>query len=176
MNKYLHCLMISIIMIIINRCSKYSALYGELHNFLPVINGYYADILMSSALIYFIIRWFIGNIDILTIFMYILSIILFIRLISFNLTTIPPTATEYIKSGKDYMFSGHISTMIIITILTIIYSTFNIEKYTLICLSLLETYLLIASKQHYSVDVYIGIIISSLITFNMNSYLSKYLK
>lgn len=188
MDKYLHCLMITIIMIIINRCSKYSALFGDYksinnsplfdigHNSLEIINGYYSDILMSATLIYFIIRWLYGNIDIVIIFMYIMSIILIIRMISFNLTSIPPALIEYMCSGRDYMFSGHISTMIIITILTILYSRYNLEKYILSILSIIEIYLLIASRQHYSVDVYIGVIISSLITYYINGYLSRYLK
>ena len=105
-----------------------------------------------------------------------MSVVLIIRLISFNLTSIPPALSTYINRGRDYMFSGHISTMIIITFLTILYLYYSIEKYILSILSIIEIYLLVASRQHYSVDVYIGVIVSLLISYNMNNYLSRYLK
>jgi hypothetical protein len=185
MNKNLECLLACMIMVIVNRSSKYVALNGTYTNvnekpLYDILNGYtaiisekYADILMTLTLIYFIVRWLFIDISIITTYLLIATTVLLLRLISFNLTTIPPVLQKYASSGKDYMFSGHISVMVIITVLTFLHSKSNIEKYIMGILTIAEIYFLIASRMHYSVDIYIGIIISSLVSVFLNNYLIK---
>ena len=172
MDKYLY-------LIIIYTINKYIALYGQyeninekplydiFHNYLQLIDNKYVYILPIVILIYFNIRWY-GS-DILTSFLQIATILLLIKLITSNITTVPPTLEIYKYYGKDYMFSEHIALLTLITTLTFINSQYNIEKYSLLIFTVIEAYLLVASRIHYSVDIYIGTLLTFLLTIFINN-------
>lgn len=197
MSKYLHCICVCIIALLIYKCNSLLAvniiyhninekpLNDVIHNNTPPINPKYTDYILNSIVLYFILRWFKNDINVIIKYGYILIIIQLLKIIAYTVTSVPPILRKtcadrtinnknIILSGyntksvcKDYMFSGHMSNFVIITTLTYLYSPYNIEKYILLIFALINAYIIITSRIHYSNDVFIGSIISSLLTLIM---------
>ena len=96
-------------------------------------------------------------------------VVLFIRLISINLTIMPSSNVEcrlghskIIANSQcnDMMFSGHTS-LVFLTLLNLFYEG-KIKKTTAGILMILYIATLLTTRSHYSVDIYIAIVISFL--------------
>lgn len=159
-------------------------LYDRFHELIPQIKPHYADDLMLYIFIYFIGRWTFIDIVLVENFMILMGIIFIFRLFTFTLTEMPPIINEcifrknndpyqYWVFGKidirhcnDYMFSGHACHSTLILLLTLYYSFYIIEKCVISIFVFIEYYLILACRLHYSSDVIVGVIITSLLFYS----------
>lgn len=98
-----------------------------------------------------------------------------IRVIAFSITTLPPTIEECVgKYGNsiqwfvfpfdqccsDYIFSGHAVHFTLIFLYTQVYSKVWLEKKIIEHLFIPYLLMIVASRLHYSVDVFLGTVMS----------------
>lgn len=102
--------------------------------------------------------------------------VLFIRMISINLTIMPSSNSECIighskflseSQCNDMMFSGHTSLVFLLLLNMYHNSIINKLQFSTILLSYIS--ILLATRSHYSVDIYIAIVISFLTDFCFRS-------
>ena len=153
--------------------------------FLPLIPQYYANTLWVIFFIYFIIKWF-HNKNILAQFFQQLAVLFMIRLICFSLTITPPAVPECVDPRKgneiiwfadsldyacvDNIFSGHVMHMTAILLFIMYYSNCTWDKYLIGVSYIPYILMVVASRMHYSVDVFIGGMMTTLVFLLMKSY------
>ena len=111
-------------------------------------------------------------------------LILSFRILTFSFTQTPPPIikdkTHHCKRNLfnnfnisfkdnsitciDNMFSGHSSHIVVATILILLYSKNNFEKYIIPLIASISLFFIISSRLHYASDVIVAIIISTLTT------------
>jgi hypothetical protein len=150
--------------------------YDVGHKYLPNIAKYeymVNVILGLSACIFFIYP------KIFLPFCVLYLVIIFIRSITIQLTVLPKTTcdikTSFDLSGYCYdkIFSGHTAFMCLLTLFL-----FNLKKmplFALIIINVLYGSLIIATRSHYTIDVFIAFIVTFLI-FQNRKYFFKVLK
>lgn len=149
--------------------------------FLPQFNNIIANIIFGTFLVTFLIRWAISNLRVILQFFSLLNIVFFLRVIAFNLTLLPPIIKEcnnvipnrpikwlffYEETCTDYIFSGHVSFSVLMSLFTYYYSDYLIEKIVYILFALFEMVIVVATRTHYSVDSYLACVICILIFHN----------
>jgi hypothetical protein len=155
-------------------------LFDRGHNLFPVVPNLYANIVLIGLMVYFVARAaFQNNISILTNYMCMLVVLFLGRIVLLFVTQLPPPVPDCstVKDGDplhfvllksdwkecmDLMYSGHTlhSTLIFMFILYI--SKYPLEQFAIGMLVLVEYYLIIASRMHYTADVVVAVIVSIL--------------
>jgi shingomyelin synthase len=124
-------------------------------------------------------------------FLFLIGVVYVIRFIAFSITILPAPSviceceweTEpetflrrmlnilYQEGCNDLLFSGHTSLMLMSTLFLIHYCLDDsvIAKLFLIMYNILGIILIIGTKLHYSVDVYLATIITTLLFFSFNN-------
>ena len=155
-------------------------LFDRGHNLLPVLPQLYTNVLLYSLIGYFILR--IGyqqNITILTNYLWMVTLLFMGRTILLIVTQLPPSLPECstVKKGDplhfklldskwkeclDLMYSGHTIHATIIFLCILYMSPYTIEKVIIGLLTFLEYIFIIASRMHYTADVVVAMIVSTL--------------
>lgn len=140
------------------------------HNFIPEINSKYmliCDIIL--VFMFMILSIFVDSCDIFTDFFKKGSLLLFMRSISILLTDLPQLKAHLcfrnnnkdFNCTNDYMFSGHTS----ITLLIALFIA-NANSYLyipMVGIYVLQIFLILSTRMHYSIDVFIATILTTLV-------------
>ena len=173
-----------------NIINSYINDYLELHDlgfyYLPKISSNVPNTILATIYLYFFIKWFYKDKNILIKLYTLISILFIIRLVAFNITILPPTIEDCVSrkvkseiiwftfrfdsACSDNMFSGHAVHMTMLTLFTLEYSRNKFEKYMVKSLYIPYLLLIVAARLHYSIDVFIGSILSILMFY---TYLYK---
>lgn len=136
--------------------------------------------LTSAIVLWTLGRLYFINFSLIGYFFAILFILILLRLPAFVFTLTPPPGKNahchyrevkqlfsfsFEKYGNciDNMFSGHTAHIIIALLFILFYSKYTIEKILLVIVSLFSLFTLISAEYHYTTDVYISTIISTLL-------------
>lgn len=148
--------------------------------YLPTVNPIIPDLILIFYYIYFTIKWFLIHKPLLSKFYIQLSLLFFMRLVAFNITYLPPINDDCVGNINDgfkwitpyvgyacfdNMFSGHTVHMTLLTLFTIHYSENWYEKIIVKLSYIPYLILIVASRLHYSVDVWIGTLLSILLFY-----------
>lgn len=167
-------------------------LYDVIHRLTPAWpNMFVPTLLVIFYFLYIIVSWIRVDLNIISLYFVSLSLIQIIRLFTFTLTQTPPPQKKdnewridhckrhilnYIGISfrkanvcVDNMFSGHTAHIIAALTIVFLYSSNNIEKLLLSILAAISVIFIITSRLHYTVDVIVSIVISSLMVY----FLSK---
>jgi len=144
--------------------------------YLPFIPLVYIDSLLAVIYSYFHIKWFIRDKNILANFYYMMGILMFLRLGAFSITLLPASLPDCVsrKAGEnlrwmvwqfdqgciDNMFSGHAVHITMIALNTMHFSENILERKFMEYIWIPYLLMIVASRLHYSVDVYIGTLLS----------------
>lgn len=134
---------------------------------------YLGDIMVLFQLVYTLV--FLERIEELHEFCYVMSIIQFLKMICSSSTVLPPLKNYSDKirlwgingSGTEYIFSGHASYSAI-CFMMLLRSNYSLPF--LIFYNFFSQFFIIISKNHYTVDVLLGWIISCSVWFNVILY------
>lgn len=132
------------------------------HHILPDLQDYRFIENILPAIVFLMILFNKNNIN-LNELITVMIILVVVRMISIQLTVFPCPQNKY-KKDHDMMFSGHtaVTTMMILYLIQI-YPKYKIP---LLCLALVEGTIMISTRSHYTVDVYIGYLITMLLYTN----------
>jgi hypothetical protein len=164
-------------------------LYDEGFRLIPLISYPVADVIIYVCLAIFCFRWFLINITVISKMMIYMMIVIIMRVTLYNVTVLPPILPcERVEADtpyrgnfiyvtytcSDYIFSGHVSWMIFLSLLSIHQSSL-VEKIFFILMTLSEIPLIIANRIHYTVDVCLAIIIAPLLFYSLKPHVDKLL-
>jgi hypothetical protein len=161
---------------------KESPLYDRVHNLIPRLDKFYPDIGVILLLGYFVIRWGMPYPNVLINYFWIVSFLFIGRVILLSVTQLPPAipGCSTVKKGDkphfklmkqkwnqclDYMYSGHTIHSVLVALFTMYLSTNALEKGIVIIVTLIEMFLIIASRIHYTSDVLVATLVSILVFF-----------
>ena len=106
-----------------------------------------------------------------------ICVMIFLRMIA-NRVTILPRSDDTCELNQSFdggcnelMFSGH--TALTVLLCLFIYEDKSFMKYVLIMLSLMQMCIMVSTKAHYTVDVYIGTLVAMLIFTNKHMFTYK---
>lgn len=146
-----------------------STIYDVLHEILPNLRAYHYSVDIIGLLCTLSL-FFVGNEDLIYEFLAKFIIIMFIRAFTI-LTTILPKDKEcdtrhsfrnYLFGGCfDKIFSGHTSFALLLTLLYYREHIINIP--TLLGVNLLNIFLILSTRAHYTVDVLLAIFVTTTI-------------
>lgn len=145
-------------------------LYDVCHNLFGEIDPYYhnlTDMWINFLLLVIIIKKETRN-DILN-FVIVCALSYIIRPIIFSSTLMPSSVknckTKNRRSCNDMMYSGHIT----LTLLSLLFLWKHniIDTYVVILGTLIPSYIILATKNHYTSDIIVSIIINTLLFFQV---------
>lgn len=169
-------------------------LYDIVHEHTPVwphpqIPTYF----VYASILYTLIRWTPINMRIISLYFISLSLILTFRLFTFSVTQTPPPRLkndewrkEHCKRNMfshigvnfknvdtciDNMFSGHTTHIVTAMVIGFLFSKNFIEKLLLLLLGSFSVFTIISGRLHYTSDVLVATIISSLTVFYLKQKL-----
>ena len=139
-------------------------------------------------ILYTFFRWGYFDLNKVSLFFFSLAVIYLLRLFTFTFTQTPPPSNKdnqwridhckrtilssfgislkKISSACiDNMFSGHASNIVVALTIILLYSKYKTEKIVLSLLGILSLITVITGRLHYSSDVIVATIISSLTVF-----------
>ena len=147
------------------------------HKYLPDIEKY--QFILNFEIL-FIIYWLFYNSYFFIDFLILMLIIYFIRLFVIQLTVLPKMKNCTISNSisitgycYDKIFSGHFSFFFLFTLFLFHYK--HISQLYLFIVNLLYAFLIIATRAHYTVDVFVSLLISFVI-FQNRQYILKFFK
>jgi hypothetical protein len=157
-------------------------LYDRGHNLMPRIDSKWANLGVGLIICYFIIRWGFQYPNVLTNYLWIVSLLFVGRVIILSVTQLPPAVTgcSTVKKGDklhfvignkkfkeclDYMYSGHTLHCVIVALFTLYLSTYTLEKALIALAVLVELVLIVGSRMHYTSDVLVATLVSTLVFF-----------
>lgn len=160
-------------------------LVDVIHNNFPKIKDSIATAIVFLLLGYSFFRFIFIDPSVVTYMFILISIMFFFRIFAFTITQVPPT---YVKGDKDrnqcrrtvlnhvgfsltksdsgctdYMFSAHTAITIIAGMMVILFSKYPLEVALFACIIPINLFLISSSRLHYTSDVYISTIITSLL-------------
>ncbi len=148
-------------------------LYDTLHSIIPYnqYSIYFSEIIMIFFVLLIIYLFYKKrNISIFYNFIILLALIQLIRSLLFSLTLLPDSSNKctfsiMVGSCNDLLFSGHISGALLILLFVYKYQLFKSKmmKHILIALFILMNIFILSSRNHYSIDIIIGIIVTYVI-------------
>ena len=163
--------------------------YSFFIKFFTVKENSSINLMFFVLIFYFLIRFIISfDISITSSFLFILGSVMLLRVISFYITKIPPIVSKCSntnhwkhkwlflyddKTCGDYMFSGHAATYVLISLFFTEFSGYIIEKILIWIISCIGILLLIITRIHYSVDVFIGFFVSILSFYSFKYICTK---
>ncbi len=169
-------------------------LYDVVHEYVPLwphpqIPTYFVYI----SILYTLIRWIPINIRIISLYFLALSLILTFRLFTFSLTQTPPPrfkndewrkqhcrrnmfshigiSFKNVDTCIDNMFSGHTTHIVTAIAIVLLFSKNIIEKILSFLLGSFAVFTIISGRLHYTSDVLVASIISSLTVFYLKEKL-----
>ena len=169
-------------------------LYDIVHEYTPVwphpqIPTYF----VYASILYTLIRWTPINMRIISLYFISLSLILTFRLFTFSVTQTPPPRLKNDEWRKhhckrnmfshigvnfknvdtciDNMFSGHTTHIVVAMAIVLLFSKNLIEKLLLLLLTSFAVFTIISGRLHYTSDVLVATIISSLTVFYLKQKL-----
>lgn len=146
-------------------------------NVLPKISPNIANYMLYIMVSFFVVKFIMKDISVITSFLFIMSIIFTMRIFCFNVTHMPFTWKNCenketwqrtfmflyeTDSCGDYMFSGHAAYYVLIVLFFLYFSKNMKEKIVVMLYSILGIIAVIAGRLHYSVDVFVAIFITTL--------------
>jgi hypothetical protein len=140
------------------------------HEYLPTVNStYLSDILVFSQVL---VATLLTNLEQLNEMLLIMSCVQFFRSICLASTVLPPLRSYEEKyrmgglngSGTEYIFSGHASYSALTAIY--LYNSNRVSIPLLTAYNLFSQYLIVATKNHYTIDVILAWIIVPLVYGN----------
>ena len=157
-------------------------LYDRGHNVLPVVPKIYADILVITIVLYFLLRWGIKYPKALENYLWIVTILFVGRVVMFTVTQLPPAEPECSnkkpgepihyqvmrkgwKECKDLIYSGHTLHAVLVLLFVLYLSKSILEKIIVTIAVGIALVLIIASRLHYTVDVLLATFITILVFF-----------
>lgn len=173
-------------------------LYDVIHNLVPTFpKPYVPTYALYFFLIYTLLRWSMTDISKISLYFLSLAVLLLMRLFTFTLTQTPPPRNKDSKwridhckrnvlsnfgisfakmSGTcvDNMFSGHAAHIVVPLVIIFMYSKNNIEKIGLSLLGFVSLITVITGRLHYTSDVIVSTIISSLTVFFLSKKLNYF--
>ena len=144
-------------------------IYDSLHNILPNLReyNYSVDIIILIAVISL---YFLGTKDLIYELIGKFIIIMFIRAFTILTTILPKdekcdttlNISSFIFGGCfDKIFSGHTSAILLLTLLY--YREHIINLYTLLGINILNIFLILSTRAHYTVDIILAIFVTTTI-------------
>ena len=165
----------------VNNSHNQPPLYDRVHHALPLISSSYCDWGLALFLIYFILRWGLQDLNILSNYLWIVAILFFGRFLCFTLTQYPPAVSNCADTKhtdpwrwtffydtsycNDYLFSGHTLHTVLILLFVLNLQAPIEEKIIIFVLTIVEILLILASRIHYTSDVIVAIILTILIFY-----------
>ena len=158
-------------------------IYDIIHNNLPSIRNLYF-IIDSIPIILLGVVSFIDLKLLYTILGFLIPIILF-RLFIINITILPKdkkcdikkNSSIYVGGCYDKIYSGHFA--FIFTSLLVLYTNQYIDLFSLITLSTISGLLIITSRSHYTIDIFVSFLIVMVVyqnNINFNIIIDKFIK
>ena len=165
------------------------SLYDFIHEITPVFPSQpTVTYFVYFFILYTVFRWGYFDLNKVSLFFFSLSVLYLLRLFTFTLTQTPPPRSkdnqwrvDHCKrtilssfgislkkigsSCVDNMFSGHASHIVVALTIILLYSKNKTEKFVLSLLGILSLITVITGRLHYSSDVIVSMIISSLTVF-----------
>lgn len=148
-------------------------LYDTLHNIIPYhpYSLHFSEAIMIFFIILFIYLIYKSrNISILYNFLIILAFIHLFRSLLFSLTLLPDSSNHctfglFSGSCNDLLFSGHISSVLLILLFIYKYELINSKfiKNSFILLFILMNVFILSARNHYSIDIVTALIITYMI-------------
>ena len=149
------------------------ALFDRGHQWFPVMPQLYTNVVLIGLVVYFLVRWCVKHPKVFENYLWLIALLFAGRVIMFTMTQFPPATTDCSsvarndplhfmlmksdwKECMDYMFSGHALHSVLIALFVWYLSDNMIEKLVVLGVVLLELFLIIASRMHYTADVLVG--------------------
>ena len=139
------------------------------HKFIPNIDSKFSYLSDFICTILFIMVICVSNKSNKMLFLKSFLLIFTLRLISIYLTVLPLSKefkcednnnifTYNIQCGNDYIFSGH--TAMTVLCLLLLYKIYPDYVYFYVIAYVLQVFLLLGMRHHYSIDIFVGTLIS----------------
>ena len=158
-------------------------LFDRFHNLFPLISKRIPDIGLIAFILYFIFRWSFKHPSSLVNYLWIITLLFVGRVILLSVTQFPPALPNCssVKSGDklhfivfskgwnecmDYMYSGHTIHCVLIALFTLFLSPYMFEKILILLATLIEIIFILSSRIHYSIDVFVGTLVTILAFFS----------
>jgi hypothetical protein len=167
----------------VNHEVRKEPLFDRGHNLIPAVPMAYSNVLLIAAIVYFVLRFGIQRPALLENYLWIIAILFLGRVIIFSVTQYPPPSPEcssrqpgdpisanvFRKKGweecLDLMYSGHTFHTVLVCLFVLYASPYRLEKFVVLTLALLELVLVIAGRLHYTSDVLVSILVTTLIFY-----------
>jgi hypothetical protein len=149
-------------------------LLHDIRDFLPIYNNLYITLFLDGTCI--LLSYYTCSIiskEDIKLFFFVYTVLMLLRNICYSITILPPPSPNKNKSifigGRcDAIFSGH-TTLIVLNVL--ILSKYVNNYLILYLFSLFYSYILLTSRAHYSIDVFIAYILTISIYNNISNNL-----
>lgn len=158
-------------------------LYDVGHNLLPRVGLIYPDIMLYFVIAYFVLRWGIRYPKVLQNYLWLLVILFMGRIVMFTTTRVPPPPREGCHERHpgekiilavrqkenhtcaDMLYSGHTFHVMLVLLFVLYLSHSRTEKVLMFVATLLTLLVVIAARIHYTVDVLIAVLVSTLLFY-----------
>jgi len=157
-------------------------LYDRGHNLIPIVSKMWANVGTGLIIFYFVIRWGSRYPNVLTNYLWLVSLLFIGRVAILSVTQLPPAVPgcSTVKKGDklhfkmkknnfkeclDYMYSGHTLHCVLVALFTLYLSTHALEKVVIVLAVLAELVLIVGSRMHYTSDVLVATLVSILVFF-----------
>jgi hypothetical protein len=157
-------------------------LYDRGHRLIPIVSTTWANVGTGLIISYFVIRWGSQYPNVLTNYLWLVSLLFIGRVAMLSVTQLPPAmpGCSTMKKGDnlqfilgnnnfkwclDYMYSGHTIHCVLVTLFTLYLSTHTLEKVLIVLAVLAELVLIVGSRMHYTSDVLVATLVSILVFF-----------
>ena len=148
------------------------------------ISNIYSEITLFGPMLFFILRWFFTNKNVLANYFLLVGSLLMLRVVVFMMTEVPSTSSKCTQklwkrkqewspkhfkwlltsadnnTCADNMFSGHTTHITAMTLFTLYYSKNIMEKALFVISTIATMILLVWSRMHYTSDVIIAVFIT----------------
>ena len=157
-------------------------LYDRGHQLIPIVSTTWANVGTGLIISYFVIRWGSQYPNVLTNYLWLVSLLFIGRVAILSVTQLPPAGPGCSTTKKgdnfhfkllkkkwkqclDYMYSGHTIHCVLVALFTLYLSPHALEKVIIVLAVLVELVLIVGSRMHYTSDVLVATLVSILIFF-----------
>lgn len=148
-------------------------LYDRVYAVVPPISSLWANVGLGLLLVYFVFRWGLKDLKVLENYIWIVALLFVGRVITFSVTQVPPpkAGCSTVEKGhrirwipfangwqecEDEMYSGHTIHSVLIALFVLTLSKSFPEKVVVVLAVMMELFLVIVGRIHYTADVMIG--------------------
>lgn len=181
-NKYIFIVVAYMTSLYFQKVCNTNGLYNESHNKLYDVGFKYVPKIINTYGEYDNLMNIIGilpviiNYDLMPIVLQYQALCCLIRSITINLTILPKHSLcnrkpQYDVGCYDKLFSGHYCFIVLVSIILYKHKRLNIQFISLY--NLINIYLILATRSHYSVDLFFASYVSITIYCLLNKYIEK---